>query len=64
MIIDCLINTNLSLLNFKSKEKNENLTITITEENLLIKQFTIEDTHEKLKVIYVIKPSNRNFKLL
>ena len=53
-----------SVLNFKSKEREENLTVTVTKENLLIKQFTMEGNHEKLKVIYVIKPSNRDFKIL
>ena len=53
-----------SVLNFEAKEKNENVTITVTKDNLLIKQFTKEANHEKLKVIYVKKPSGRNFKLL
>jgi hypothetical protein len=49
---------------FKSKEKKEKVLVNIGRENLLIKQFYEKDDIEKLKVLYVVKPSERNFNLI
>jgi hypothetical protein len=53
------------ILTFEAKEISETLSINIEKENLLVRQFTIkEDGGRKLKVIYVVKPSERTFKLV
>ena len=50
------------ILTFKSKE--ENVTINIEKENLLIRQFSVDGDSKKLKAIYVVKPSERKFNLI
>lgn len=53
-----------NILWFKTKEQK--LSINIEKENLLIRQFSSETktTPRKLKVIYVVKPTERDFKLI
>jgi len=55
---------NASTFLFKSKKRKEQITISVSDENLLIKQFSEEKDKNKLKVIYVVKDSGRNFKIL
>ena len=50
-----------STLLFESKKRKEYITVNISEENLLIRQFSEGD---KLKVIYVVKDSGRKFKII
>lgn len=52
------------LLVYTSKEAKENISINIEKENLLIRQFMMTGTNRKLKVIYVVKPTERTFKLV
>jgi len=60
-----LLNDDGIILKFKNEVIAENISITIERENLLIRQFSIEENNNrKLKVIYVIKPSERTFKLV
>ena len=50
---------------FRSKEAKEHITVYVTKDNLLIKQFSeLKDDKTKLKVIYVVKDSGRKFKIL
>jgi hypothetical protein len=53
-----------STLTFISKELKQRITINISKENLLIKQFSDKEDDRELKVIYVVKDSGRNFKLI
>ena len=52
------------ILTFESKELKERILININEEDLLIRQFSVKKNSRKLKVIYVTKPAERNFKLI
>ena len=53
---------NESLLIFeKSKEK---IIIGVTSDNLLIRHFDLDGIKRKLRVLYIAKPQQRNFKLL
>lgn len=49
---------------FRSSEREEKISINITAENLLVKQFSTKNNTEKLQVIYVVKPSERNFNII
>jgi hypothetical protein len=57
---DHMLTDQSTILVFKSEE--EKATITVEKENLLIRQYN-KDTG-KLKVLYVLKPTQREFKLL
>ena len=53
------------IITFISTAVKEKILINIDKENLLIRQFSIlEDDKRKLKVLYVLKPSERDFKLV
>ena len=53
-----------SLLTF-NKGKKEKIIIGITLENLLIRHFDVDtEMKRKLRVLYIAKPQQRNFKLL
>ena len=49
---------------FNSEKLKEKIIVHIEKENLFIKQFSMNDGKRKLKVIYVVKPSERTFKLV
>jgi hypothetical protein len=49
---------------FKAENRKEYITVNVSEENLLIKQFSENEDKDKLKVIYVVKDSGRKFKIL
>ena len=51
---------------FKSKKRKEYITVNVSDENLLIKQFSEnkDEEKDKLKVIYVVKDSGRKFKIV
>ena len=53
-----------AVLTFTSEDEMNEVYVTIEKENLLIRQFTYEEDTKKLKVIYVLKPSERTFKLI
>jgi hypothetical protein len=61
---DSMISSSQPVVIFKSKKKEEKILINVTKENLLIKHFSEKDNIKKLKVIYVVKPSERNFNLI
>jgi len=52
------------ILIFESKKLEERVSIVIEKENLLIRHFIIKNDTRKLKVLYVLKPSERKFKLV
>jgi len=49
---------------FSFTRSKEVLMINVSDENLTIRHFDIIDKKRKLRVLYVIKPSERDFKLL
>ena len=51
---------------FKSTERKEYIIVSVTDDNLLIKQFSENEDEgkDKLKVIYVVKDSGRKFKIV
>lgn len=51
-------------LTFEAKKIKERVNVIIEKENILIRQFTINGDIRKLKVIYVMKPSDRKFNLV
>lgn len=59
-----LTNEGVPSLTFKSKKLKENIIINIESETLLIKQFLMKGTTRKLKVLYIVKPTERTFKLV
>ena len=54
----------IPVITFESLKREEIITINVEPENLLIKQFTVDKDKRKLKVLYVLKPSERQFKLI
>lgn len=57
--------TNEKSIMITYNSKSERVIVNIEKENLLIRQFIIEDEDiRKLKVVYVVKPSERTFKLI
>lgn len=59
-----MTNDHAPILTFESKKIKERVSVTIEKENLLIRQFTITGDTRKLKVLYVVKPSERKFNLI
>jgi hypothetical protein len=51
-----------AVLTFKSEDKE--IDVTIEKETILIKQFGVNDGKRKLKVLYVMRPSDRKFNLI
>ena len=49
------------VLRFKKTKKK--IMLAIQKEHLYVRQFDIEGKRRKLRVLYVVKPSERNFKL-
>ena len=60
---DSFTNDNEYILTFK-KGKTERVLIAIQQEHLYIRQYDYKNNKRSLKVLYVVKPSERNFKLL
>jgi hypothetical protein len=52
------------IIAFESVKLAESIIINVEKENLLIRQFSIIGDTRKLKVVYVVKPSERTFKLV
>lgn len=59
-----LIHGQVPVLKFKLEELKEIILIDINKENLTVKQLTEGKEKDKLKVIYIIKPSERNFNII
>lgn len=60
-----LIKDASDILIFKSVRKKESISINIEKDNLLIRQYSLIDKdRRKLKVLYVVKPTERIFKLV
>ena len=55
-------NTTIPMLTFESKD--EKILIDVNKGNLLIRQFSMTGDASKLKILYVVTPSERGFKLL
>lgn len=53
-----------SIFTFESKKAKQKILVSINKEDLLIRQFSMNDDNRVLKVIYVVKPSERSFKLI
>lgn len=52
------------MLTFESKDKGQKINVNIEKENLLVRQYEINGLERKLLVIYVVKPTERAFKLI
>lgn len=61
---DSMVKSEQPVVVFNSEEKKEKILVNIAKQNLLIKQFYQKNNAERLKVIYVVKPSERNFNLI
>jgi hypothetical protein len=59
-----MINEHAVTLIFESTKLKEKVSVIVEKENILIRQFTMDGDNRKLKVLYVLKPSQREFKLL
>ena len=59
---DHLTNEGSVLITFNSP--TERIIITVGKEDLTVRQFTMDEENRKLKVIYVVKPTERQFKLV
>jgi len=57
-----LTHSRTEVLTFTSQEQE--IDVSVEKENLLIKQYSINGGARKLIVIYVVKPTQRNFKLV
>ena len=52
------------ILTFVSEALQESVLVSIESETLLIRQFLTDNEKRKLKVIYVVKATERSFKLV